>query len=154
MVKHGRIDTFDEAHYSTAKRLPGPQQLYNIGIRKERTVHQESIPIHIHEDVQNSSLGEIVKNKPSKKLLVQLTNKDAVPPVKSTTGAPVYDLCSCEDIIIEPGGVRCIDLGLYIQLPKGAYGHIAPRSGLAFKKDKNGMKPYLYVKAGVIDEDY
>ena len=154
MVKHGRIDTFDEAHYSTAKRPPGPQQLYNLGIRKERTVHQEPIPIHIHEDVQNPSLGEIVKNKPSKKLLVQLTHEDAVPPVRSTAGAAGYDLCSCEDIIIEPGGVGCIDLGLSIQLPEGTYGRIAPRSGLAFKKNEDGMKPYLDVKAGVIDEDY
>ena len=63
---------------------------------------------------------------------MQLKHEDAVPPVRSTAGAAGYDLCSCEDIIIEPGGVGCIDLGLYIQLSEGTYGGISPRSGLAF----------------------
>ena len=77
-----------------------------------------------------------------------------MPPIRSTAGAAGYDLCSCEDIIIEPGGVGCIDLGLSIQLPQGTYGRIAPRSGLAFRKNDDGIKPYLDVQPGVIDEDY
>ena len=55
---------------------------------------------------------------------------------------------------IEPGGIACVNLGLAIQLPKGTYGRIAPRSGLSMTTQNGVKKPYLDVKAGVIDEDY
>ncbi|KAK9738215.1 dUTPase [Popillia japonica] len=44
-------------------------------------------------------------------------------------------------------GRGVIDTGLIIELPKGCYGRIAPKSGLALFKG-------IDVGAGVIDEDY
>ena len=149
IVKTGRINTFDEAHFSSNFKPPGPQQLADLGERKESSVAQDPLPVHIHEGNKSPHV-----NKPTKKLPVQLTHPDAVPPIRSTTGAAGYNLCSCEDVIIEPGGVGCISLGLIIQLPEGTYGRIAPRSGLSIKKINGTTIPYLDVKAGVIDSDF
>ena len=119
-VKTARIDTFDEAHYSTSKRPPGPQQLLNVGVRQNTTVQAKPLPVHISESPNKTT------NKPIKKLLVELRHQDAVPPIQSTDGSAGYDLCSCEEVTIEPGGVACVNLGIAIQLPKGTYGRIAP----------------------------
>lgn len=71
----------------------------------------------------------------------------AVIPTKGTPLAAGYDLSSIEQITINPGDRACVSTGLKIAIPRGWYGRIAPRSGLAVK---NG----IHVGAGVIDEDY
>jgi len=58
-----------------------------------------------------------------------------------------WDLYSTHAVTIEPGHRTLVDTGISIQLPERTYGHIAPRSGLAWKKGLN-------VGAGVIDRDY
>jgi len=68
-------------------------------------------------------------------------------PVKATVGSAGYDLSSAVDATISPWGRELISLGICIQVPKGTYGRIAPRSGLAVR---NGIQ----VGAGVIDSDY
>lgn len=57
------------------------------------------------------------------------------------------DICSIEDLIIEPKQRLIARTGLAVAIPEGYYGRLAPRSGLASQKG-------LDVLAGVIDADY
>src|SRR5215475_10999371 len=43
------------------------------------------------------------------------------------------DLCSVEQMVLEPGGVLAVATGLSIELPPGFEAQVRPRSGLAFK---------------------
>jgi dUTP pyrophosphatase len=54
-----------------------------------------------------------------------------------------------EPIAIEPGGYADIPTHLSVQLPKGHFGMIVPRSGLGFKH-----RITLINDVGIIDEDY
>ena len=149
-VKNGRIKTFDEAHFSAKNKPPGPQQLFDLGVRNEPVLTQTTLPVHIHDPTQQ--IASI--NKPNKKLLIKLTHEDAVPPIRSSPGAAGYDLCNCEDVTIQPGGVGCVNLGIQIHLPEGTYGRIAPRQELSVQELDGHTTPYIDVMAGVIDEDF
>lgn len=72
---------------------------------------------------------------------------DAVPPARMTAKSVSYDLCSCEDVIVPPGGRSVVSTGLILVMPPGCYGRIAPRAGLA-------VKFFIDVGAGVIHPDY
>ena len=61
----------------------------------------------------------------------------------SKCGPTIDDLC----VTIHPGAHKMIHTGVAIAVPKGHYGQIAPRSGLAIR---HGIAVY----GGVIDEDY
>jgi dUTP pyrophosphatase len=71
----------------------------------------------------------------------------AVLPTRGSAHAAGLDLCSIEDLTIEPQQRYLARTGLSVAIPNGHYGRIAPRSGLA---TKNGLD----VLAGVIDADY
>ena len=71
----------------------------------------------------------------------------AVLPKRGSALAAGLDVCSIEDLSIEPKQRVMARTGLAVTIPPGFYGRIAPRSGLAAK---NGLD----VLAGVIDSDY
>lgn len=71
----------------------------------------------------------------------------AVLPNRGSELAAGLDVCSIEEITIEPGRRVMARTGLAVAIPAGFYGRIAPRSGLAAKSG-------LDVLAGVIDSDY
>lgn len=79
-------------------------------------------------------------------LQVKKLSEGAVLPKKGTSGAAGYDLYSVEEKTLEPWSVTPLGTGIAIQLPKGTYGRVAPRSGLALKG--------IDVMAGVLDPDY
>lgn len=79
-------------------------------------------------------------------LYIQLESEDVRAPARMTGGAAGYDLCSYEEISIEPGKRALVSTGLRIRVPPDTYGRVAPRSGLAVKG--------IDVGAGVIDADY
>ena len=54
---------------------------------------------------------------------------------------------SAEDTVIPAKGKGIVKTGLSIRCPKGTYGRVAPRSGLA-------VKNFIDTGAGVVDEDY
>ena len=68
-------------------------------------------------------------------------------PTKGSTDSAGYDLYSAEETEILPWKQRIINTQIAIKVPKGTYGRIAPRSGLAAKHG-------IDVGAGVIDADY
>jgi len=71
----------------------------------------------------------------------------AVLPRRGSSHAAGLDICSIEEIGIEPKQRVLARTGLAVAIPPGFYGRIAPRSGLAAKSG-------LDVLAGVIDSDY
>ena len=77
---------------------------------------------------------------------VRLSDKASAPMFGSANAAGA-DLCSAESCVVPSKGKCLISTGLQIELPKGYYGRVAPRSGLA-------SKFFIDVGAGVIDEDY
>jgi dUTP pyrophosphatase len=68
-------------------------------------------------------------------------------PSRGSSFAAGLDICSIEDLIIEPHQRATARTGLAVAIPHGFYGRVAPRSGLAVKHG-------LDVLAGVIDSDY
>lgn len=71
----------------------------------------------------------------------------AVLPARGSVLAAGLDICSIEDIQLQPKQRVMARTGLAVAIPPGFYGRVAPRSGLAAK---NGLD----VLAGVIDSDY
>jgi dUTP pyrophosphatase len=68
-------------------------------------------------------------------------------PARGSAGAAGLDLCAVERVTIEPGARAAVRTGLAVAIPRGFYGRVAPRSGLAVRHG-------LDVLAGVIDSDY
>ncbi|MDA9603620.1 dUTP diphosphatase [bacterium] len=67
-------------------------------------------------------------------------------PVRATEGAAGVDLAAAVDFVVEPGRRLLVDTGLKLVIPRGAYGQIQGRSGLATKS--------IDAHPGVIDSDY
>jgi dUTP pyrophosphatase len=68
-------------------------------------------------------------------------------PARGSSFAAGLDICSIENVVIEPRQRAIARSGLAVAIPHGFYGRVAPRSGLAVKQG-------LDVLAGVIDSDY
>jgi dUTP pyrophosphatase len=68
-------------------------------------------------------------------------------PARGSVEAAGLDLFSIEDVTLEAGARALVRTGLSVAIPRGFYGRIAPRSGLAVRHG-------LDVLAGVIDSDY
>ena len=80
-------------------------------------------------------------------LLIKKVNPKAKLPCRQSEEAAGYDICALESVVIPPMGRQLVSTGIAMTVPKGTYGQLAPRSGLAVKKG-------LHVGAGVIDRDY
>ncbi len=68
-------------------------------------------------------------------------------PERKSGDAAGYDIHSAEDVTIPSGKHHPVATHLSVQIPKGYYGRIAPRSGLAYKYA-------IDVLAGVCDSDF
>lgn len=71
----------------------------------------------------------------------------AVKPERKSEGAAGYDLFAARECVVPPRGKALVPTDLSIVIPKGYYGKIEARSGLAWKS-------HIDVGAGVIDSDY
>ena len=90
---------------------------------------------------------EISDIKMADALKVKLLSSKAKLPAKGTSLAAGYDLTSAQQITIPVNGRALVQTDISISVPKGTYGRIAPRSGLAVKHG-------ITTGAGVIDADY
>lgn len=81
------------------------------------------------------------------RLLFKRLHTDAVLPKRGSIDAAGYDLSSVESVTIDSWSKCIIPTGWAVAIPKGYYGRVASRSGLAAKYN-------LEVGAGVIDSDY
>jgi len=80
------------------------------------------------------------------KLKVKKLVENAKLPERKREGDAGLDLYCIEDVEILPNEIKLISTGIAIEIPKGYFGLIKDRSGLASKG--------LHVLAGVIDENY
>ena len=85
------------------------------------------------------------------KIKIKKLNENAIIPTLGSEEAAGVHLHACitEPIYISPHETIKIDTGIAIELPKGTFGAIFARSGLATKE---GLAPAN--KVGVIDSDY
>ena len=72
---------------------------------------------------------------------------DAHIPTKTHKDDAGWDLYSNENAVVYPGDKMVVKTGIALGIPRGYYGRIAPRSGLAVKKG-------IDVLAGVVDAGY
>ena len=89
-----------------------------------------------------------ITTKPTK-VKIKVLNEDAIIPTRGSEKAAGYDLYSTKNETIMPHETVKIGTGLAIQPPKGYFGAIFARSGLA---TKFGVRPGNCT--GVADEDY
>jgi len=80
------------------------------------------------------------------KLKVKKLVENAKLPERKREGDAGLDLYCIEDVEILPNEIKLVSTGIAIEIPKGYFGLIKDRSGLASKG--------LHVLAGVVDENY
>ena len=77
---------------------------------------------------------------------IVLLSAEAKMPLRGSADAAGSDLYACGNVIIAPRSFALINTGIAVAIPRGYYGRVAERSGLACKG--------IGVGAGVIDADY
>ena len=80
-------------------------------------------------------------------LFFKKLDPSAETPSKACEWDAGYDLYSRESLSIAPMERRVVSLGISVEIPRGFYGRIAPRSGLAINKGVD-------VLGGVVDSGY
>lgn len=79
-------------------------------------------------------------------LILRGFHPNAQAPYASVTASAGYDLHNIQGVWLDPAITETVATGLGIQIPKGYYGQIAPRSSLAQKE--------IQIVADIIDSDY
>lgn len=82
---------------------------------------------------------------------IKKLRENAILPTRGSLQAAGYDLHACldSDLVIAPGTVAKVPLGVAVAIPDGYFGGVFARSGLSTKQ---GLRPANCV--GVIDSDY
>ena len=75
--------------------------------------------------------------------------EDATIPEYKTAGAAGMDVCSVEDVMLQPMGFKIVKTGLAMAIPHGYEVQVRPRSGMACKYGISVINT-----PGTIDEDY
>jgi dUTP pyrophosphatase len=83
------------------------------------------------------------------KMKIKKKFADALLPTRGSAEAAGWDLYAYSGAVLNPHETCLIDTGIIIEVPKGYFGGIFARSGLALKK---GLRPANAV--GVVDSDY
>lgn len=68
-------------------------------------------------------------------------------PAQATNWAAGADLCCAESFSLQPGERKLVPTGIALEIPRGYYGRVAPRSGLAVRHGIDTL-------AGIIDSDF
>ena len=76
-----------------------------------------------------------------------ISSDDVEKPKKAYVNSASYDLFADESVDVFPSSRAVISTGLWLQIPKGYYGEICPRSGLALR---NGVVAFN----GTVDSGY
>lgn len=85
--------------------------------------------------------------EPKESMKVRMLDPLATPPVKVSEDAAGFDITTIKDFELAPGERWLIHTGVAVQLPKGTYGRLASRSGLATRHG-------ITVGSGVSDADF
>ena len=76
-----------------------------------------------------------------------VVNYQAIKPRKATNKSAGHDLFAPESKILQPGSCNAVSLELNMEIPKGFFGKIYPRSGLL-------LNHFVSCDGGVIDSGY
>lgn len=98
----------------------------------------------ISQDVRK---GAAVSCPQSKNFGVKLLTSTSKCPTRTDDGAAGWDIYANENIKIVSNGIVSVASGIALSIPRGHYGRIAPRSGLAKKFGIDTL-------AGVVDSSY
>ncbi|KAG6511460.1 hypothetical protein ZIOFF_029528 [Zingiber officinale] len=99
------------------------------------------------EEVRNHIVAVLIETPvPEEELLVKRISSLAVLPQRRTEGSAGYDLAISYPQEIAARSRSMMATGICIQIPKGTYARIAPRSSAAMRG--------LMIMGGVIDSDY
>jgi len=74
-------------------------------------------------------------------------NDKATTPSFGSEHSAAMDLYASESVVLEPGEYTLVQTGIAMEIPKGYWGNVRDRSGLA-------AKHAIHTMAGVIDSDY
>ena len=98
-----------------------------------------------------ASLRLRIRSKTGMRIRVKKLTETASLPTRGSLEAAGYDLYADlrEPVIIAPHETKMISLGIAMEIPKGYFGAIFARSGLAWKES---LRPANCV--GVVDSDY
>ena len=83
----------------------------------------------------------------TERILFKRLHPEARLPTRGSAGAAGLDLYAVERVTIAPRARAAVRTGLAAAVPRGFYGRVAPRSGLAVRHG-------IDVLAGVVDSDY
>lgn len=148
------------ANYLPGNQLLPNQQLQDLN-RQLQSINQEVGNIERHRNWQEQNtlmfsnrIEKIIISDNTKKqdyedpeCLKVFVGSNGTLPTRGSEFSAGWDLYSSENIMLCHGTRKLIDTDIIVSIPKGYYGRIAPRSGLALK---NGIN----VLAGVLDSDF
>ena len=76
-----------------------------------------------------------------------IANNQAIESRKATIDSAWHDLFAAEPKILQPGSCKAVSVELNMEIPKGFFGKIYPRSGLL-------LNHFVSCDGGVIDSGY
>ena len=118
-----------------------------MSVVHKRVQSKCSTCINSHAEIKSFSCTPWAKRNPAKEFRVKCLTENATMPRKGSDNAAGHDIACAEGGEVPANGKAIVSTDLAIAVPKGTYGRIAPRSGLA-------AKHHIQVGAGVIDHDY
>ncbi|KAG6499419.1 hypothetical protein ZIOFF_039205 [Zingiber officinale] len=104
----------------------------------------EEIPSD-EEEVHHQIIAVLLEN-PEEILMVKRISNSAILPKRQTEGSAGYDLAINREQFVPKKDKSLLTTGICIQIPRGTYARIAPRSSTALQG--------LIIMGGVVDEDY
>jgi len=121
------------------------QKKYGAELTDENSDIGESIFTETLRELQDELYDESIKSK----LLIQRIHEDAILPSYAYPTDSGFDLCSVEEITIEPFGRALVPTGLRANIPQGFEIQIRPKSGLAIKEGITVLNT-----PGTVDQGY
>jgi dUTP pyrophosphatase len=121
--------------------------------QKLQQKYSEELPIESEEGMLSETLKqleeELYSNSIKSELFVQRTHEDSVLPSYAYPTDSGFDLCSVEEISIEPFGRALVPTGLRFNIPPGFEIQVRPKSGLAIKEGITVLNT-----PGTVDQGY
>ncbi|KAG6527053.1 hypothetical protein ZIOFF_009141 [Zingiber officinale] len=137
------LTEYEDLIHEAAKNILLPEEHHKR--RRMRDIEDQAIK-NASLAINELELIQQMKETPDDALCYEAGPKCNTPGAKAL-GVAGYDLSLIHTYIIETGERELISTGLAIAIPKGYYGRITPRSGVAWQKG-------IQIGAGVIDNDF
>lgn len=121
------------------------QQKYGTELSTNEDEMNEEMFRETLKELQDELYDESIKSQ----LFIQRTHEDAILPSYAYPTDSGFDLCSVEEITIEPLGRALVPTGLRANIPQGFEIQIRPKSGLAIKEGITVLNT-----PGTVDQGY